>query len=221
MTPGVGRQVGAGNSEPGHVVGGQIDTTGPGVFGHVLPVLGQLQSGADGVGPALPLGGGHLEGGQHQPSDRVGGQPAVGDEVVEGGVAPDHLILPVGRDEVRERRRIGVDRPYGRGRPGDQRVQAGPLGVRERQASLGFRPVERRHPVTAIGVAELIDEPGEAVEGHQLRSGPAGQEARCHAEVLGPGAPHDFVLTRDIGGRDTAGSGRTEGGSRAGTGVRA
>jgi hypothetical protein len=72
----------------------------PQVLGHVLPVLGQLEGGADQVGQFLAPRRGHPEHVQHDPADRVGRQLAVTEQSGERLVPGDGLVLPVRLYEV-------------------------------------------------------------------------------------------------------------------------
>ena len=81
---------------------------GPQVLGHVLPVLGELQRGAHQVGEPFPVRCGGAEDVQHDPADRVGRQAAVTEQLGEGLVAGDPLVLAVRLDQVEER--LGGDR---------------------------------------------------------------------------------------------------------------
>ena len=86
---------------------------------------------------ATRSGVGGVEDGQDQSSDRVGGQPAVADQVVEGGVAADHLVLPVGGDQIRGGQPGSApSATNGTGGVGHQRVEARPCSGSARARSV-------------------------------------------------------------------------------------
>ncbi|BFO17431.1 hypothetical protein SHKM778_38190 [Streptomyces sp. KM77-8] len=100
-----------------HVRGGQVDAVAAEVLGDVLKVFDDLECGADVVGTAHPLRGRGAGDGEDQPADRVGGQLAVGEQVVVGLVPLDELVLAVGGDQAEEglgvspwRRTVGSSR---------------------------------------------------------------------------------------------------------------
>ena len=70
-----------------HVLGGQIDAVAAEVLGDVLEVLDDLEGRADRVGVPDPLGGRGAGDGEDETADGVGGQLAVGEQVVVGLVA--------------------------------------------------------------------------------------------------------------------------------------
>ena len=197
-----GRELIGIDSEAVHVLGGQVDAAGRGVLGNVLPVLGELQPGADPVRPRQPLRCRRREGGQHQPSDGVGRQPAIVGEVFEGGVAGNHLILAVGRDQIRERGAVRARGEHRGGRTGDERVQSGLLRVGPRHLDLAFQPVQGGQPVALIVVADLVDQPGESVEGQQVLAGRWREQPRGDPKVFPAGATEDLVRVRQARGRD-------------------
>lgn len=187
--------------EPCHVVGRQVDPVPAEVLGDVLEVLDDLQCGADGVGAADPFGArrpGELE---DQAADGVGGELAVGEQFLVRPVAADLLVLPVGLDEAEEG--FGGQRaaPYGGAQCLQQGVVRGLAGGGEDPAQVGFECVEHREPVLAlfgveaevagvaaaggeITVADVVDEPGVAVDGHQVVAPGSRQKERSHREIL-------------------------------------
>ena len=160
-----------------------------------------LQRRADGVGE--PDAGGARGSGdlQDEPADRVGGQLAVGEQIVVGLVAPDQLVLAVGRDQSEER--LGRQRaaPHGRHQGAQQRMAWAPGPPVEDPPQVGLEGVEHGQPVvglvrvdaemTGVGaagrevaVADVVDEARETVDGHQVVTPGARQEERRHGEVL-------------------------------------
>lgn len=85
-----------------HVLGGQIDPVAAEVLGDVLEVFDDLECRADRVRETDPLGGRGAGDGEHETADGVGGQLAVGEQVVVGLVAGDELVLTVGGDQAEE-----------------------------------------------------------------------------------------------------------------------
>ena len=77
---------------------------------HVLPVLGELQRGANAVGERDPVGCGGSEDVEHELADRVRREVAVADEVVERQVRGLCLVLPVRLDQPLERPARQVER---------------------------------------------------------------------------------------------------------------
>ncbi len=187
-----------------HVRGGQIDAVAAEVLGDVLEVLDDLEGGADRVGAADALRGGGPGDGEHEAADRVGRQFAVGEQVVVGLVARDQLVLTVRGDQAEERRggqRAAADR-------GLQAAQQGVAGARSRgvehAVKLGFQGVEDGEAVAGlvvgdaegpgvgaaggqVAVADVVDQTGEAVDGHEVVAPGPGQEEGRHREVLGGG----------------------------------
>ena len=130
----------------------------------------------------------------------------------------DHLILAVGGDQVGEPGGVGVDGADGAGRPGDQGVQA--LARRDRRAPIRVSAssqsrAARRSP--SIIVAQLVDQPGEAVERQQVVPGAAGEQAGRHPEVLAGGPAQDLAGLRQAGRRAATPVRVDRGGRGAGT----
>ena len=120
---------------------------------------------------------------EHEPSDRVGGVDAVLLQVVPGLVLRDPLIHPVGLDQPQERLARQVELSDRRlelphHRPGRRAEVAG--------VELALELVEERKPVALGLVAQDVDEPGESVDGAQVRPQRTGEEQRRDREVLGP-----------------------------------
>lgn len=197
-----GGEIGFGDAEALHVLGGQVDAVAAEVLGHVLEVLDDLQCGADRVRAADPLGCGGAGDAEHEPADRVRRQFAVGEEVLVGGVAADDLVLAVGLDEAEEGRGREAVAPDGGLQGAEQRVadvvgadvedpaQVRLEGIEHGEAVLGRlrgQPQPYRVRAAAVGqvpVADVVDEPGEAVDGHQVGTPGTGDEEGCDGEVL-------------------------------------
>lgn len=206
------RQVGFVDVEALHVLGGQIDPVTPEVLGDVLEVLDDLQCGAHRVGAADAFGRAGPRDGEDEPADGVGGEFAVGEQVVVGLVPADELVLAVGGDQ-------GEKRPGGQRVPADGRLEAAQQGVARRAvedaAQVGLEGVEQHEAVLGVGaghaeqagvgaarcevaVADVVDEAGEAVDGHEVGAPGPGQEERRHGEVLRGGLVEGGAL--GIGG---------------------
>ena len=127
-------------------------------------MFGELEPGADPVRPAHVLGGGGVEGGEDQPSDGIGGQAAVVDQFAEGPIGADHLVLPVGRDQITQSIRIGTKGAHRAGGSGDQGMYAGLLGVGQGRFGLGGQPIQGLLAIAAVVVPDVVDQPGEAVD---------------------------------------------------------
>ena len=138
-----------------HVLGGQVDAVAAEVLGDVLEVLDDLQGGADRVGAADPLGGRGAGDGEDEPADGVGGQLAVGEQVVVGLVPPDQLVLAVGLDQAEEG--LGGE-ARGGGRWAGGARSSGWRGRRRRCRRRGRRSASKassmREPVVGVGRVE-------------------------------------------------------------------
>ena len=162
---------------------GQVDATTPGILGHVLEVLDDLEPVADVVGQRDALGGCGAEDPEHQASHRGGRQSAVAEKVVEGLVGVNPLVLAVGLDEVHERVERKAQTDQGRAQSLEQRMAGPAFG---RPAQLGLEPVQLGQSVTLRLVADVVGQPGETVDGHQVGPHGAGQEPGGDGEVLVP-----------------------------------
>src|SRR5215471_16052268 len=189
------RQVLLADVEGGKVLPRQVDPAVAEVLGNVLPVLNELQSSADVIGETQPLRRGGANNVQHHLADRVGGQLAVPYEVVVGRVARDELILAVGLNEVVERLardaalldgpRQGLNRGQFRLATvvdlGDVRLQV----VEQLEASGRYRLRARGgRQARQRFVADVVSQPGEAVQGGEVRAPLPGQHAKGDGEVL-------------------------------------
>ena len=133
------------------------------VLGDVLPVLGELQRGADAVGERDPVGRRRAEDVQDELADRVRREVAVVDELVERLVRGLPLVAPVRLDQPLERpaRQVAARAPSAA-----SRRSSGMLAARRRRRGRG-RPRSAssvRQPVARDVVADLVDEPREAVD---------------------------------------------------------
>ena len=171
------------------------------VLGHVLPVLGQLQRGADGIGQLGPRRGEAAEDVEHDPAHRVGRQAAVAEQVLEGLVTGNGLVLPVGLDQVEE----GLHRDPAVGHGGPQRahhaapglcaitalarvVRAVAAGVQA--AEVGLKLVKQPEPLVRRSlIPDVVRRPGEAVHRHQVPPTAGGQHPQRDREVLARGPP--------------------------------
>ena len=92
-----------GDVEVLHVLGGDVDSVAfEDVASDVLPEVDELECGADFVGEGLAVGvavAAHVE---DDSSDGVGGFGAVVEELVEGLIAGEGLVLFEGLDEIVE-----------------------------------------------------------------------------------------------------------------------
>ena len=132
-----------------HVLLRQVHPALGEVLRHVLPVLGQLQRGAHQVGQALTFRRRGAEDTQDDAPDRIGGQLAVAEQVLEGRIPADRLVLPVGLDQHPERLRgngaFGRDEreltdngKRGRAHSGERTVEVLFDGVESAQPVIGF-----------------------------------------------------------------------------------
>jgi hypothetical protein len=80
----------------------QVDAAHAVVLRDVLPVLHELQTGADPVRELDALGGGPAEDVQHEFADGIRRELAVADQIVERRIAGDQLVLPVGLDQAEQ-----------------------------------------------------------------------------------------------------------------------
>ena len=171
-------------SEPAAILGRQVDPPQREVARHVLEEVDELEPGADVVrGGDERLVAVEAEQAEHEPPDRVGGVDAVLLQVVPRLVRRDPLIHPVGLDQPQERLARQVELADRRlelphHRPGGL---AGIAGVQ-----LALELVEEGQPVAGGLVAEDVDEPGESVDGAQVRPQRTREEQRRDREVLGP-----------------------------------
>jgi hypothetical protein len=193
-----GGEVTLGDPEPLHVLGRQVDAASPEILRHVLPVLGELQGGADPVGEDHPLRRGRPEHVQHDAAHRVGREPAVAGQIAEGGIPADHLVLPVGPDQVREHllrdrarphyRRQRADHPDLRASLGRPRVRCGWRGNRlprgllpqsrilklVKPTKVGFQCIQQLDPFSrGCFIAHVVHGAGEAVDRFQAAPVPA------------------------------------------------
>ncbi len=172
------------------VLPGQVDSAGGIVLGHVLHMLDDLQRRADPVRQLDPVRGADAEDTEHHVSHRIGGQGAVTQQVIEGVVAGDQLVLPVGRDEPAERLRRQTAFPDGRCQRLDDRECGRPAPD---SVKIGFQRVEQCEPVAARLVTDVVDEAGESVDGEQVLPLPGRQDQRRHREVLGGSRPQHIL----------------------------
>ncbi len=91
------------DAEAVEVLGGKVDAPGGVILRHVLPVLCELERGANAVGERDPVGSGGSEDVEDELADRVGREVAVPDEVLERPVRGLCLVSPVGLDQPIER----------------------------------------------------------------------------------------------------------------------
>ena len=155
-------------------------------------MLDELQPDADPVGALDPLGGRGPKDREHQLADGSRRQHAVRRQVVEGRIPRHALVLAVRLDQSAERGQGEAEPGDGRRERAEHRVFR---GAERGSIELRFGPVELGQPVPLGLVADVIDEPGEAVDGEQMGPHGAGQRARGHREVLRTGLGHH------IGGR--------------------
>ena len=181
-------QVVGGDAEALHVLGWQVDAPPGGVLGHVLEMLQHLQPAAHFVGGRNSVGGGRLEDGENEVSHGVGRQRAVLEELVEVLVAGLVLVEPVGGQQLVEWLAVQAE-PGHRRRELDEHLMSG--GPGEQAVELGLDPVESRLPVAGVLVAEVVDEPGVAVDGSQVALHGSRQQPERHREVLMAGPGHD------------------------------
>ena len=118
-------------------------------------------------------------------ADRVGGQLAVADQLVEGFVAGDRLVLPVGFDEGPE----GVGRDAARTQhdvqPGYRRDLAGEAGGDA--GEVGVEDIQHGEPVgwARGAVTGVVDQAGERIACAQRIPVAPGQHPQRHGKVLG------------------------------------
>ncbi len=177
----------SGTPKRAQILGRQIDAPGGVILADVLPVLGQLQRAAHLVRQPHALRRGEAEDPQHELADRVGGQRAVAEQLLERLIAADELVAAVGLDQPPER--IDLE-PAG----GDRRLQARDQRVVRLPApdplQVGLELVKQRQPVALSLVAGVVDQPGEAVHRQQVGPHTAGQEQARDGEVLVPSLGH-------------------------------
>ena len=176
------------DAEAGQVLLRQVDAPGREVLGDVLPVLDELQPGADPIGELDRERIGTAEDGEHQVPHRVGGEPAVRLELLVRRVAADHLVLAVRRHEVGEGLPPDADGADRRAEPAEHRMRG---LTHESPVELGLHPVELRAAVALGEIADVVHEASEAVDREQVLALGPRQQAGGHREVLGIGLRHD------------------------------
>lgn len=150
----------------------------------VLPVIGELQGGADGVAeseerlvPAL------AEEHEDEATHRIGAQSAVADELLPRLVSRDGLVEFEGPDEVVE----GLDREL---MAGDCRLERHEDGMNRGAGEAGFEfasPPRQQFEGPLGGtalVAEVVGASAEGVDRGEVGLEPARDQVREHAEVL-------------------------------------
>src|SRR5205807_8286688 len=173
------------------VLGGDVHAAAPEVLGHVLPMLDQLQAAAHRVGEAQAVRGGRVEDVQHQAPDRVGGELAVGQEVLDGLVRVDLLVLAVGGDQGAQRGGGDVAGADGvRQAPQEGILRFAGLAVVD-AVDLRVQPVQERQPIAGRLVPDVVHKPGESVQRREVRALAPGQYAAGHGEVLVRRLGHD------------------------------
>jgi hypothetical protein len=187
-------QIVLGHPEPAQILLRQVDAAAGEILGDVLPVLGQLQRGADAVGKLETRGGGETKSGQHQMPDRVGRERAVGPQVVEGLVVIGPLIEAVCLHQ-------SAQRCLGHPPAANSLGESGDCGQRRLPASeeggdVGVDKVkhgELRQLVDVHRIAYVVDEAGVAVDGEQIGAQLAREEPGGDREVLRAGLRKDAL----------------------------
>jgi hypothetical protein len=158
-------QIGLGAAEAGEVFRGEVDAIPREVLGHVLPMLCELEGGADRVGEIDPFGGRRPEDVQDEESDRRRRQLTVAAQCFEGRISPHGLIAAVGFDQSAKG---GIGQPQLAHRR-DQALQEWMArAARVDAVELALQLIEQGQAVTARLVAQLIGQTGEAVDGQQV-----------------------------------------------------
>ena len=153
----------------------------PEVLADVLPVLGELQRGADAVRERDPLRRRRAEDVQHELADRIRREVAV----VERARRTSRTRSRWSRRFASIRRRNGS-----RGSEHSRTVAREALQQRvlrlavEDAVEVPLERVEQREPVAVDLVAELVDESREAVDRGEVSARPAAEEKRGDGEVL-------------------------------------
>jgi hypothetical protein len=178
-------------AEACQVLPGQVDASAHQILAHVLEVLRHLEAAADRVGEGHAIRCRGAEDVKDHVADRVGRQGAVAEQVVERGVGAHGLIHSIRLDELVEGRGRDPRLPRHDRHAGHSRVPRSAAVVD--RVDLGVQPVEERDPVALRVVADLVDEPGEAVDGEQRAAKPCTQQAAGHGEVLAPGPGHHLA----------------------------
>ncbi len=144
-------------------------------------MLDELERCADPVGQRDPVRRLDTEDAQHHVSHRVGGQGAVTQQVVEGVVTRDELVLSVGGHEPAERFRLQAALPDGRCQRLDDRERG---RTTPDPIKISFQGVEQGDPVAGRLITDVVDEAGKSVQGKKVPPRPSGQDQRGHREVL-------------------------------------
>ncbi len=144
-------------------------------------MLGQLQRRADRVRSDDPRGGGQAEHAEYQLADRVGRQPAVATQLLPGLISAHALVDAIGLDQARERLARQPALAQRRLQAHEQRVRGPTL---KRPVEILFEPVQRRQAVAGRGVAQLVDQASESIDGEQVRANAARQHPAGDGEVL-------------------------------------
>ena len=156
-----------GHAECGEIFLREVHPTGPTVLSDVLPVLDQLQGGADPVGQLCRHRIPHLEQAEHDPADRVRGQRAIPAQLRVCGIPVHSLVDQVGLDQPLERLPIQPTRRYHRGQSPQHRV-LGLAAVPDRGKVAPERSQLCR-PVPRGLISQIIDYPGDVIHHDQSR----------------------------------------------------
>ena len=174
-------QVGRLDAEAPPVLRRQVDAPAAEVLADVLPVLRELQRRADAVRERDPLRRRRAEDVQHELADRIRREVAVVHELVERLVRRLPLVATVRLDQTQER--LARERALAHGRPQALQQRVLRLAV-EDAVQILLERVEDRGAVAVDLVAELVDEPREAVDRREVSARLAPDEQRGDGEVL-------------------------------------
>jgi hypothetical protein len=195
-----GAQVGLRAAEVLQILARQVHPAPREVLGDVLPVLGELQRGADVVGERDALRGRPVEDGEHQLADGVRGEVAVTEQGLPRVVPRDALVDAVGLQQPREGLAWQRALPQDGLQAHEQRV-ARLAGIRA--VELLLQPREGREAVggrAIIHVAQFVREPRDTVDRQQRLAQALRQRAAGDGEVLPVRARHHRGRGGETGG---------------------
>src|SRR4051794_1739334 len=164
------------------VFAGQVHAAELEVARHVLQEVHELEPGADRVARRDELGVVEpAEHAEHEPTARVGRMDAVLLHLVPGLVLGHALVDTVRLDEAEERLTRQIELADGRLHVQEHRPRGLSL---ECEHNLRVQLAERFEPVAVVAVTELVDEPGIAIQGADVRAQRAREEHGADGEVL-------------------------------------
>ncbi|HXN60609.1 MAG TPA: hypothetical protein VN886_09160 [Acidimicrobiales bacterium] len=183
--------------EAAQILAGEVDATSSSVLEDVLPVLGQLETGADGVGTDNLIRPLDPEDAENQATHGVRREAAIGEEMLERLVGGDLLVSSVGLNEIEQGLRVDPEFTNRRGGLYDQgvtalRLRPGVLQLVQREPGFTLEPVQSLQAVAAVVVADVVDQACEAIEREEMPPRLPREDRRRNGEVLPGGAAQNL-----------------------------